>query len=400
MKKYDDFILAEAYKEHKKCRIVAEQFGCSEETVRRAAIKYGIQRTEHKQKNPPKVQKATAEELREIANEYHQTNCTIQDLAKKYHRAQNTIGKAIREYGDGLKTWDANNRKITDSELIEACNAMTLNEIAEKYNMHPMSLPRRFRKLGCVPIGYCGGENNSRERMTLLNERIKRGEVKKSSGGFKPIFGESWHYVETHNAKMAEQQKGFRYIESRNKGGKNQIKIQCKKCGTVLIRNTSSLNNNIVCELCQKRQKQNTEKQKAVLKLCYTLYALKEIETPKHCIKCGKVFYSQSPSAKYCSKACKANRKRNGSIRKRCRKYKSIYDPNVTTRAVLMRDGYKCQICGKQCDPNDKSWGSFGPDYPTVDHIIPLAKGGTHTWDNVQCACAICNSTKRDLITA
>jgi hypothetical protein len=26
-----------------------------------------------------------------------------------------------------------------------------------------------------------------------------------------------------------------------------------------------------------------------------------------------------------------------------------------------------------------------------------LANGGTHTWDNVQCAHAICNSYKRDL---
>jgi 5-methylcytosine-specific restriction endonuclease McrA len=38
------------------------------------------------------------------------------------------------------------------------------------------------------------------------------------------------------------------------------------------------------------------------------------------------------------------------------------------------------------------------PDAPTVDHIIPLAKGGTHTWDNVQLAHWSCNSDKRDII--
>ena len=52
------------------------------------------------------------------------------------------------------------------------------------------------------------------------------------------------------------------------------------------------------------------------------------------------------------------------------------------------------------CNTDDNSWnGYFGAYSPTVDHIIALKNGGTHTWDNVQCAHAICNSNKRDLIT-
>jgi 5-methylcytosine-specific restriction endonuclease McrA len=47
------------------------------------------------------------------------------------------------------------------------------------------------------------------------------------------------------------------------------------------------------------------------------------------------------------------------------------------------------------CDPNDHEWTKhFGPTSPTIDHIIPMAKGGGHIWDNVQVAHAICNSTK------
>ena len=34
--------------------------------------------------------------------------------------------------------------------------------------------------------------------------------------------------------------------------------------------------------------------------------------------------------------------------------------------------------------------------YPTVDHIVPLSKGGTHTWNNVQLAHMACNSGKCD----
>lgn len=36
----------------------------------------------------------------------------------------------------------------------------------------------------------------------------------------------------------------------------------------------------------------------------------------------------------------------------------------------------------------------------TIDHIIPLSKGGTHTYNNVQLAHYICNSKKSDKILA
>lgn len=48
----------------------------------------------------------------------------------------------------------------------------------------------------------------------------------------------------------------------------------------------------------------------------------------------------------------------------------------------------RCAICG-----------NFVPfDNFTVDHIIPLAKGGTNEIANLQCACDMCNRIKQDIL--
>lgn len=58
--------------------------------------------------------------------------------------------------------------------------------------------------------------------------------------------------------------------------------------------------------------------------------------------------------------------------------------PGITQRqrtAVYERDEYRCQNCGTH-----KSL--------SVDHIVPLAKGGAHDISNWQTLCTICNTKK------
>ena len=89
-----------------------------------------------------------------------------------------------------------------------------------------------------------------------------------------------------------------------------------------------------------------------------------------------------------------------GNIRKRVKKYGSEYISGITLMKVYEKDHGICQICGKPCDVDDAKWGYIGPNYPTIDHIIALANGGSHTWGNVQLAHHLCNSLKRDLEVA
>lgn len=52
---------------------------------------------------------------------------------------------------------------------------------------------------------------------------------------------------------------------------------------------------------------------------------------------------------------------------------------------ILESQSNKCSICGKRfCKSRP----------PTVDHIIPLSKGGGLTFENVQALCRSCNSSK------
>jgi len=73
----------------------------------------------------------------------------------------------------------------------------------------------------------------------------------------------------------------------------------------------------------------------------------------------------------------------------------AAYVQPVYRSRVFKRDRYECQLCGQ---PMDMSVTAPQPFAPTIDHIIPIARGGTHEPANVQSAHFICNSRKRDAL--
>jgi 5-methylcytosine-specific restriction endonuclease McrA len=58
---------------------------------------------------------------------------------------------------------------------------------------------------------------------------------------------------------------------------------------------------------------------------------------------------------------------------------------------VFERDGWRCRLCGGTVDRRLKHPDAMSA---TLDHIVPLSRGGTHTWANVQLAHHRCNSEK------
>jgi len=86
---------------------------------------------------------------------------------------------------------------------------------------------------------------------------------------------------------------------------------------------------------------------------------------------------------------------RNASHYKRARLHGAKAETGITLEKLIKRDGITCAICGLPCFYGGDSLADL---YPSIDHIIPISKGGGHTWDNVQVAHRICNVNKSDRI--
>lgn len=63
--------------------------------------------------------------------------------------------------------------------------------------------------------------------------------------------------------------------------------------------------------------------------------------------------------------------------------------------AVLRRDRYTCAYCGSQIGDRRRGRIYVKGDF-TVDHVLPVSRGGKNTWGNTVCACASCNQRKAD----
>ncbi len=123
-----------------------------------------------------------------------------------------------------------------------------------------------------------------------------------------------------------------------------------------------------------------------------------EYENEHICKTCQKPYIAHYPLSLYCSKKCQ--RKQRPKDRKRLKG--KVIDKDISLLKLAERDKGICQICGLEVrwdDIEEKDQAIIAGDYyPSIDHIIPLSKGGMHSWDNVQLAHRKCNSYKCDKI--
>lgn len=122
------------------------------------------------------------------------------------------------------------------------------------------------------------------------------------------------------------------------------------------------------------------------------------------CEKCGELFKPSRPSRKqkaagyvqrFCGYECAGMVPRSTAPNRRQREGKlrsSGYWHPVNPIVVFERDGWRCHLCGVKTPEHLR--GTTDDRAPECDHIVPIAAGGAHTYENSACACRKCNHLK------
>lgn len=108
----------------------------------------------------------------------------------------------------------------------------------------------------------------------------------------------------------------------------------------------------------------------------------------ENCLRCGKPVDREYLNAKVCN-ACSAAAERRfwETMAKRKQNWGKI------KRAVLARDGYQCRHCGRTVRHGDGRRDKAA-DVLSFDHVVPIARGGEQSVENVVVACLGCNGSK------
>lgn len=95
----------------------------------------------------------------------------------------------------------------------------------------------------------------------------------------------------------------------------------------------------------------------------------------KVCKGCGCTYKDDPDSGKYCSQSCKNRGKKKSSKRR------LVYISGSVRDRLYAKFDYRCAYCGFRLKL-------------TLDHVVPVSKGGRDIESNLVPACQSCNSSK------
>lgn len=197
-------------------------------------------------------------------------------------------------------------------------------------------------------------------------------------------------------------------------GSEGYVDIKCKTCGEIIRKSCVAIRHGTAeCDNCiritqEERQRQADIKKQTRETIRQTREQEKretrekwEQERMHDCPVCGARTYRP----KYCSREC-LNKAQNAlrEANRRAKIKEALVDNDISLAKLYQRDRGVCAICGEICNYEDYATkdGHFvaGNTYPSIDHIVPLSKGGSHAWSNIQLAHRRCNTLKSDQIIA
>lgn len=179
----------------------------------------------------------------------------------------------------------------------------------------------------------------------------------------------------------------------------------CVVCGAVFETHPRERNRRKYCsEACRLRQYRQSTPELAERRREMDRLRSRENYSPRpkvigECVECGSLFEGRR-GRKYCSAGCSNRafgrarvadgRAADLNAERRAREA-GVKVSRGRRIAVLERDGWVCQLCG---EPTDRTVKYPHPDFPVIDHIVPLALGGAHEMSNWQTAHNRCNAKK------
>lgn len=112
------------------------------------------------------------------------------------------------------------------------------------------------------------------------------------------------------------------------------------------------------------------------------------------CLECTATFTTSYGNSRtvYCSDACCKRSTRRAARKRERAVLRGATVETVNPNVVFDRDGWRCQFCNVRT-PRSKR-GTYASNAPELDHIMPLSKGGEHSYTNTQCLCRSCNAAK------
>ena len=195
------------------------------------------------------------------------------------------------------------------------------------------------------------------------------------------------------------------------------VELRCKECGLVFKRSAVTLRHTeclTSCPICEEKRKQEelvrreaekeAQKQERERERAEAFWSQKFQQVSFkmcQCKECGAFFIGGRSC--YCSDECKRkhiNRKHDKRLDRANR-----IDKSISLKKLYKRDKGICWICGGKCDYKDyvkdeNGYFIVGANYPSIDHVYPLSKGGNHEWSNVKLAHHYCNTLKNDKVVA
>lgn len=153
--------------------------------------------------------------------------------------------------------------------------------------------------------------------------------------------------------------------------------LKCKGCNSTKINRFYKRN-----YWCSEECKDNRSKNNVIPKIY-----------KKRCVECKEIFETKKKNQKFCKIMCqKKYHYRKKDVKRRMNILKNgTVDWDISINEIIKRDGCKCYLCNEDVKldvhyNNDKA--------PTIEHVVPIALGGTHTWNNVKVAHRKCNNYK------